>query len=326
MRIAVLLDRVAQGAGPEHLDDLVQRDAVCGALQRLGHRPFPVTFSMDLGRIAEELRSLNPELVFNLVESVDGHGRLIHLAPALLDVLGMSYTGCPTQALFATCDKILAKKMLRASGIPTPPWVTRGTVPGRCALPAGPLIVKSVWEHASIGLNEESVLVARDASHLHEVLEDVRIRLGGDWFAETYIDGREFNVALLGGRQGPRVLPVAEILFDAFPPGLPKIVGYKAKWEKGTFEFNHTPRSYDHGRDEPLLDELRELAAACWELFDLKGYARVDFRVSSDGRPFVLEVNANPCLAPDAGLAAAAREEGMGFDDLVRCILEDALP
>ncbi|MCB1150495.1 D-alanine--D-alanine ligase, partial [bacterium] len=148
---------------------------------------------------------------------------------------------------------------------------------------------------------------------------------GAPWFAEAFVEGREFNIALLEGPAGRAVLPPAEILFPDYPEGKPRIVGYAAKWDPGSFEYTHTVRSFPtEDRDGPLLAEVGRLARACWDLYGLRGWARVDFRVDARGRPFILEVNANPCLAPDAGFAAALDRAGTSFADAVAHILAAA--
>ncbi|HBB18312.1 MAG TPA: D-alanine--D-alanine ligase, partial [Syntrophus sp. (in: bacteria)] len=97
-----------------------------------------------------------------------------------------------------------------------------------------------------------------------------------------------------------------------------------SKWEEGSFEFNHTPRSFTFPEtDAPLLLRLKELALRCWNLFDLRGYARVDFRVDKEGRPWILEVNANPCLSPDAGFLAATLHANLTFEEVLERIIGD---
>jgi D-alanine-D-alanine ligase len=118
-------------------------------------------------------------------------------------------------------------------------------------------------------------------------------------------------------------LPVAEIRFDAFPADKPRIVGYAAKWDLESFEYRNTPRSFTV--EPELAERLRRIALDCWALFRLDGYARVDFRVDESGRPWVLEVNANPCLSPDAGFAAALAEAGLGYEAAVERLIDDAL-
>jgi D-alanine-D-alanine ligase len=146
-------------------------------------------------------------------------------------------------------------------------------------------------------------------------------------FAEVFVEGREFNLSLLASPEGAEVLPVAEIRFDGFPSDKPRIVGYAAKWEPDSFECRHTRRHFpDAAQDAALFAALRDLASLCWRCFGLAGHARVDFRSDAQGRPWVLEVNANPCLAPDAGFLAAAAQAGLAPADVLERILAAALP
>ena len=102
-------------------------------------------------------------------------------------------------------------------------------------------------------------------------------------------------------------------------------MGHRAKWDEQSFEYHHTPPRFDFPpADQPLLERLTGLARQCWDLFGLRGYVRVDFRVDAAGRPWILEINANPCLSPDAGFAAALAQAGISFAEAVRCILADA--
>ena len=144
----------------------------------------------------------------------------------------------------------------------------------------------------------------------------------GRFYAESYIDGREFNLALLTGE----FLPAAEIQFVEFPDDKLRIVDFRAKWEEDSFEYTHTPRTFDFpAADQPLLAELQSIARRCWDFFNLRGYARVDFRVDRNNRPWVLEINTNPCLSPDGGFHAAAERNGLSFTKTVERIVNDCL-
>ncbi|HEY8012399.1 MAG TPA: hypothetical protein VIE70_00785, partial [Dongiaceae bacterium] len=133
-----------------------------------------------------------------------------------------------------------------------------------------------------------------------------------------------FNLSLLAGSRGMELLPPAEMCFVGFPPGKPRIVNYAAKWDEHSFEFHATPRRFDFGaEDGDLLKRLAATAEACWRLFELRGYARVDCRVDERGAVQVLEVNINPCLSPDAGFAAAAAQAGLDLPAIVARILAD---
>ncbi|MDY0040254.1 MAG: GNAT family N-acetyltransferase [Desulforhabdus sp.] len=327
MTTVILHSALSENVGKDEQDVLVQADFVSRVLADLQYEVHRLAFSLNLAETAAKLQEIKPAFVFNLVETVGGSGRLIHTAPALLDHLGILYSGAPTEAVFLTSNKIVAKKILKASGILTPGWVEVAELSGEASLPQTEYVIKSVWEHASVGLDEDSVI---HIANRHDLIEAMRSRsqaLGGDCFAEVFIDGREFNLSLLADGSGePLVLPPAEIRFDAFPQGKKKVVGYRAKWEADSFEYLNTPRSFEFTEEDgPLLRKLQEIASECWRIFGLRGYARVDFRVDQSGKPWVLEVNTNPCISPDAGFAAAARCAGLSDKDVVEAILKDIL-
>ncbi len=325
MKVLILHDEISSDARLDELDALTQAHVISEALRQLGHPSSSAPFSWNLGETRTIIERERADLVFNLVESVRGQGRLVYLAPALFDTMSMPYTGSSTEALFLTSNKILTKRFLAARGIATPDWVSMD-VAARNGIPArGRFIIKSVWEEASVGLDEDSLIWAEHAAVLAKAIGDRASRLGGEGFAEAYVDGREFNLSILAGPAGPVVLPPVEIRFVDYVPGKPRIVGYRAKWEADSFEYNHTPRRFDFPEaDKGLLERLVAIAADCWTLLGLRGYARVDFRVDDSGRPWMLEVNANPCLSPDAGFFAAAQRAGLGFADVIERILVDA--
>ena len=323
MRAVVLHGEVADGAGRDEQDALVQAGGVSRALAEQGCEPVVVPVSLDFTGLVRRLRALHPDFAFNLVESLAGQGRLIHMVPSLLDYLALPYTGAGTEAMFLTSNKLLAKRILRLNGLDTPAWVTPGGSAVGSFVP-GLYIVKSVWEHASIGLDEDAVMPAERETDLRTALASRRDGPAGECFAEAFIEGREFNLSLLAGPKGPEVLPHAEIRFEDYPPGKVRVVGYRAKWREDSFEYRHTCRSFDFPADDsPLLNRLAEAALKCWRLFSLKGYARVDFRVDPSGRPWILEVNTNPCLSPDAGFHAAAERAGLTFNRVIRRIVDD---
>jgi len=316
--IVILHGEVPPTAPPDEQDVLVQVEQVAQVLQSLGYRVATLPLTLDLAGARRQLEALRPRLVFNLVESVAGSGRLSLLGPALLEELALPYTGAPYTTLFLTSHKLLTKQQLSAAGLPTPGWLSAAGA--QTDATPGPWIVKSVWEDASFALDDNALV--RSLPELDAALAERRQRLGGEWFAETFIDGREFNLSLLADGDKLAVLPPAEIGFDDFPPGKARIVGYKAKWDTNSFEYHHTVRRLAFPEaDRPLLQHLAMLASQCAKLFQLRGYARVDFRVDGDNRPWILEINANPCLAPDAGFAAAARQAGLTFPEIVQRLL-----
>jgi D-alanine-D-alanine ligase len=329
MKILIVHNAVSSSDSAEDLDTLTQVQAISDALCRLGHDGVTLPCTLDLAALQKKLLDCRPQLVFNLVESLGGTDSLMFLAAALLDALGLPYTGSSGAALFTTNHKLVAKRLMQSAGLPTPHWLsTCGWDSASTAAPLEPpCIVKSIWEHSSRGLDDENVIGTGDSALVRRRVQEFSERTGRPYFAEAFIDGREFNVSMLDGADGPCLLPVAEMDFSAFPGGKPRIIGHRAKWHEASFEYNNTPRSFiHHQHDSPLVEHLSRLALECWRLFGLRGYARIDFRVDSAGRPWILEINTNPCLSPDAGYAAALEEAGLEYDESIRRIVASSRP
>lgn len=323
MKITVLHNAVAETDSASERDVLVQVTAVENALRTLLHHTSRLPCTLNLETVEERLTSDRPDVVFNLVESLGRSDRLAHLAAVLLDDLDLPYTGTAAADIHWTNNKPRTKQRLRAANLPTPDWAVAETN-GIRLLP--PYIIKSVWEHASLGLDDHSVITFGDGTTVSEQIDSRSRQLGQPCFAEQFVDGREFNLSLIATPDGPRVLPPAEIDFSQFPVDRQKIVGYAAKWDEEAVEYQSTPRLFDFSdADQGLLAQLRSMALAIWPLFGLRGYARIDFRVDVSGRPWILEINANPCLSPDAGFAAALAKADIPFERAIEWIVDDAL-
>jgi D-alanine-D-alanine ligase len=313
--VAVLLhDAAAVDGRPDAVDTLNEVRYLAAALGRLGYCVRTVPVDLDLARLERALRELDAELVVNLVESIAGRGQLVALVPALLESLGIAFTGCGALAQALASNKPAAKRCLQRAGLPAPLAYVAGGAEG------GPWIVKSVWEHSSLGIDASSIV--RESRDVAAVLATKRGEFGGEWFAERYIDGRELNIALIDAPASLEVLPISEIRFVNFPADQPKVVGYAAKWDTGSAEYRGTVREFLD--DRALAERATGLARACWELFGLSGYARVDLRVDDRGEPWVLEANANPCLSPDAGFCAALAAAGIEFDRALDWLIHHA--
>jgi D-alanine-D-alanine ligase len=257
-----------------------------------------------------------------MVEAIFRQGELAPIVPTLLEKLNVPFTGCPAAPMALAGDKPLAKDLLRLAGLPTPEW---HDAPFEQVRDGFRHIVKSATEDASLGLDGNAVVMGREAVRARVAF--CRREYGGRWFAEAYIEGREFNISVLEENGQPRVLPIPEMVFQNWTAGRPRIVGYDAKWAEASSDYNETARQFRSEADEPALyKKLTELSEAAWRLFRLKGFARVDFRVSEGGEPFILEINPNPCLDQGSGFAAAAAEAGMSYAETIERILEAALP
>jgi D-alanine-D-alanine ligase len=332
MRVVIVHQAVALGASLAELDVLDQVKAVERALHELGHEPIVEPCTLNLEVMRARLLELQPDVVFNLVEGLGGSDWLMFLFPGLLDTLGIPYTGSPTTAIFLSNHKLLSKQRMSAAGVSTPAAKYIGPSgrledlnPGDPPAIACPWIIKTAAEHASFGLDEDCVYDDLTDEAILDRIREHSARLGRPCFAEQYIDGRELNISLLAAFDSAQVLPPAEIEFVDYPPGKPRVVGHTAKWIEDSFEFNGTPRTFVFAdADRPMLERVCDMSRRCWDVFGLRGYARVDFRVDSANQPYVLEINANPCLTPGCGFPWAADYDKIDYRSLVARILADA--
>jgi D-alanine-D-alanine ligase len=293
--------------------------AVAEALRSAGYRVVPVPIHSDVES------ALTPYLparwvVFNLGEGLEG--RLFEEARIAwaLDAMGYQFTGADGDAILRSVHKAQTKHLLTASGVATPPWWLfrhPDEVDALAAELSFPLIVKPVAEDASIGVGPDAVV---------HTLQELRERVAYviDCYrqvalVEAFIIGREFNIALWD--DPPQVMPPAEVDFSAFDDPYEQIVSFAAKWEADSFEYHHTPVLCPAPVDPALSDRLMDVAVRAWEAIGCHGYARVDMRLGEDGVLYVVEVNCNPDLSPDAGFYRAARTAGFSYEDMVVYIL-----
>jgi D-alanine-D-alanine ligase len=334
VNVLVLHNELTADASADELDVVVQRNAVLESLLEQGYQVASLACNLNLESTRQVLTEHRPDVVFNLVESLGRTDRLAPVVCMLLDALEIPYTGNQTDAILATSNKLTAKKRMLEAGLPTPAWrcnvrdSRRSVQPPRLFDPLrrrhSRWILKPVLEHASFAMDDDSVVSVDRANQLSDCLLHREQLVGRPHFAEQYVEGREFNLSLLNGR----VLPPAEIEFVDFPLGKPRIVGHLAKWDCNSLEYQRTVRRFRFpAADRALLKELGRLAKRCWSLFGLSGYARVDFRVDAEGQPWILEVNTNPCLSPDAGFAAALDQANIpfasGVSRIVDCVVEN---
>lgn len=313
----IIYNEPREGALPDELDVLDQVEYIEENLKKTGfdtcRKGITSDFMNEIGQIAET----RPDFVFNLVESINNKGELCYFIPALLNMHSIPYTGNPLEAMFITTSKALSNKIMVDEGISTPlswlPSQFRNLEPGK------KYIIKPVWEDGSLGITADSVFTYSAGYEKNfKGFDD------SHWIIQEYIDGREFNISVLMSKNGPEVMPPAEMVFHNFTEERPKIVDFKAKWIAESFEYVNTIREFPREKINPLLAErIKAVALKCWHVFGLRGYARVDMRIDSEENPYVIEINANPCMSPDSGLVAATTEAGIPITEVLERIVED---
>lgn len=318
-RSIVILHNAISSGSLDEVDVLSQRDLVKAACLDLGYRVDCIESGNDPMGVASSIWQKKPDMVFNLVESVWEKGELIYVLPAIMNALRIPYTGVPLEALFLTTNKILTKNMLRSVGLQTPDYFT---IDRLCELdPEKQYLSKPIWEEASIGIPSEPIFTTENK----EMLVWIKSMCKQHYFIEEYIEGREINVSLLGKKGGPEILPIAEISFSDYFKDKPKILGYKAKWVSDSEEYKQTNRVFGTLKSEPELEiKIKDMCLKAWDLFGLKGYARVDLRINEYHEPYILEINGNPCISPDSGFVAAVEKAAYSRKTMIKRIIDDA--
>ncbi|MCS6962606.1 D-alanine--D-alanine ligase family protein [Thermoflexus sp.] len=272
----------------------------------------------DLDSLREALEDFDPQdtAVINLCETLDGRPQGEAIVPVVLEARGFAYTGSPGSTLSLCLDKARAKARLRAVGLPTPPAQVVHDPRDRLRIPL-PAMVKPLAEDASHGIDRESVATEEGAlrKRIAYILETYRQPA----LVEAFIEGREFNVAIWGGRT-LEVLPLAEIDYSRIANPMWRICTFAAKWLPGSEEYELTPVRCPAPVDEALAARIREVAVRAFRAARCRDYGRVDLRLQGE-TPYVLEVNPNPSLAPNSGFVQAAQVAGYSYGALAERLI-----
>lgn len=316
MKIGVLFDGMsALGVNPDGLI-LESVEAIENAIEHWGHQHVRVPVNPD-GRWVERVRRAKFDLVFNLCEGIDGVAALEPMVISVLELFGIPFTGNSSTTTALCLRKYVVNTMLDRAGLPLPRWslARKGEDVASVGYPA---ICKPAAEDASIGIEQRSVVrsgraLAARLDAMHERWDEVVV--------QRYVAGREVNVGIVDDE----VLPVAEINFGEMPRGMWKIVSYQSKWIPGSEEDLGATPSCPADLSPELTEELQRITLEAWRAVGGQGYGRADFRIDAEGRPWLLEVNPNPDISPDAGLARMARVAGMDYNALIRRVCEAGL-
>jgi D-alanine-D-alanine ligase len=294
-------------AESEH-EILFTAEAVERALAEAGYQVERLAVCRDPATLVEGVRSHRPDVVFNLFEGLANFADTEAHAASVLEWLGVPFTGSPYQTLCLARNKPLTKYLLRGAGLPTAAFIVVEDLPAPLCPLSWPVIVKPAAQDASVGLDQGSVVTEQRG--LEERVAYLLEAYGPPVLVEQFMRGREFNVGVI---EAPdlKALPVSEILFVDKDPDFWPLVTYDAKWKPGTRDYEATPPRYP-ARVSPRLEaKLSDLAKQAFRLLGCRDYARVDFRCSPGGKPFILEVNPNPDFSPLAGLSGGLQSAGM---------------
>ncbi|MBS7654729.1 ATP-grasp domain-containing protein [Candidatus Bathyarchaeota archaeon] len=327
LKIGILFNSPMKPQKGEEIDYLAEAEvldqvnAVKDALVKLGFQYQLFQLKDSIEEIIRALKLHKPDVVVNLCEGFMGDSSLEMHVPSILEILGIPYTGSNPLTLGLCQDKGLAKAILKANDIPTPKYqIMRHFESLKCELNF-PLFVKPMKEDASIGISRRSFV--RNIEELKSQVEYVNSIYGQPALIEEYIRGREFNVSIVGNDE-PVVLPISEIIFDFRDE--PKIVDYAAKWLKESEEYVKTKPVCPAELDEETRVKIEGVALKAYKALRCRDYARVDMRLENLTKtPYVLEVNPNPDISPEAGFTRSLRAAGIPFEVFIRQLILFAL-
>jgi len=296
-------------------------EAVHKALTESGYSVVCIPLLPPLESAKESLKCLEADLVFNLFEGFDSRPETEAAVANFLSELGLTYTGCPGNALSLGLDKVKTKAHLEAIGIDTPRYQLLGPETVSSFHLNYPCIVKPYADDGSSGISEESVV--HDFASLERQVTKVSNSFGKRALVEEFVDGREFNITVLGTNE-PKALPASEIVYS-LPPEMPRILSFSAKWDPQSICFQRTKAVCPAEIDPELRKRITQTALLAFRLLGSRGYARVDFRLDNKEQLKVIEVNPNPDISPDAGAALQAQAAGMNYNQFIGQIVQLAV-
>ncbi len=308
-----LMDLVSEQAIREEME------AVRDALLKLGH----VVECMPIDHIEKDLKKINqfkPDLIFNLVEGYKGDAGMEMGIAGLWELKGITYTGNSALTLGLAQNKAMAKKLFQAENILTPDFEVYERSPKKTGL-TFPLIVKPSREDASLGINQDSIV--HDLPQLQKIVVEVLKKYSQPVLVEQFIDGREFNISILGNNP-IHILPISEIDFTHLDAGLYPITTYEAKWMPDHPLYKKTPPRCPADISATLKRRLEDTALSVYRLLRGRDYGRVDVRMDHNADIYVLEYNPNPDISPDAGFVRSLKAGGYEYEDFVSIVLKEA--
>ncbi len=305
--------------------DLVNADwrteyDVVSTLRKMGHEVMPLGVRSDLGVIRKAIEEWKPHVAFNLLEEFDGVAVYDQNVVSFLELLRCPYTGSNPRGLMLARDKALSKKILAYHRIPVPDFAVMPL--GRSAKKSKhlkfPVIVKSLTSESSVGISQASIV--DNDEKFQERVRFIHSRVGTDAIAESYIEGREICVGVMGNER-LQVFPIWELLFTKMPDEMFHIATERVKWNPKYQKKHGIKSTAAKDLPEDLAPRLAQLCKRIYRSLGLTGYARIDFRMDGGGRLYCLEANPNPQIARGEDFADSAAAAGLAYESLLQKIL-----
>jgi len=293
---------------------------VITTLREMGHTVFPIGVYDDLEVIRKAILDVKPDIVFNMLEEIHENSLYDYHIVSYLELLKLPYTGCNPRGLMLAHDKAISKKLFTYHGINTPdsfviPLGNKLIIPKSLRYP---LIAKSLVEDGSYGLSQASVVYSEDK--LRERVFYLREKLGTPVLVEEYIEGREIYITVMGNSR-IQVFPILELVFGNMPDDAHKIATSKVKWDWEYAKQHKIDNKILKNLPPKLEAKLKDMSKRIYRSLGISGYARIDIRLTKDGRMFALEANANPDIAYGGEVANSVEAAGVDYEQFLAKII-----
>ncbi|MDH4126375.1 MAG: D-alanine--D-alanine ligase [Gammaproteobacteria bacterium] len=309
-----------EGLSEKEIHEIRTEYDVYSSLYNLGHKVRILGISDRSLQLRNTIRDWKPHVVFNLLEEFGGIAAYDQHVVAYLEMIRQRYTGCNPRGLMLSRDKVLTKQVLAWHRIATPafrlfPLGRRFAEPRKLKFP---LFVKSATEDASLGISQASIV--EDMGSLRDRVSFIHEQVQSDALVEEYIDGRELYIGVLGNSR-LMTLPIWELNFGTLSKVQSGIATRKLKMDANYQKKHGISTGPAPGLGDSEADRLHRLAKRIYRALHLSGYARLDFRMRSDGSVFLLEANANPEITRGEDFAESAKAIGIDYETLISRIV-----
>ena len=306
-------------------DDMYTENDVYQSLKANGFEVRRLGIFNSLVPLFEEIRDFQPDVIFNMVEVFNDKTHLEKNMAAVLELIGIPYTGASSENMYLCNDKALSKKIFRYHRLRVARFQTfyRGYQVRRPKMIRLPAVIKPLCEEASRGISQASI-VDNDEAFV-ERIKFIHGNMNMDAIAEEYIEGRELYVSVIGQKQ-LQVLPPREMKFGELPEDEPRIATYKAKWDEKYRQRWGIKSAYISKLADGVEERIIDACKRAYRALNMRSFVRFDIRITPEGRVYIIEPNANPCLAKEDEVAQSAEKVGISYNQLIRRIVNMALP
>jgi D-alanine-D-alanine ligase len=325
LKITILANKAVAPTDPSY--EKLEKDwdevehGISDALNIKGHSPEILGVKEDIKALFDGLINLKSDIVFNVCEAFKNDSQLEMHVAAILELIGLKYTGSGPQGILLGQNKALAKQILSYHGVKSPNFTIYpvGLVELRPSDLRFPLIVKPLKEDASIGISASSIVKNDDS--LKERVHFVHEKLNQVAIVEEYIEGREFYVGLIGNEK-IEVLPLIELDFANMPESRGRIYSYRAKWDAKYRKEKGIKSIFPKDLSDEVINRVHLTCKIAYRSLSFRDYGRLDIRLTHDNEVYVLEANPNPYLAKGEDLADAAEKSGIPYNDFIEKVLQ----